>query len=1832
MKKHHIKLYSSILLTGWLASNLGTGISISAEIIKQVLTLENAQKISEGKITLENRLVDSLLFGSNLDPDQDNDKDGLTNKNELYTYEKDNTTYFGYYSHPILKDSDGDGLSDGAEKTITSSHPQATDPQAWNVTSREMALFMELVYRDDDYIRKVLDPTQPLTDIYLNRQEYVLMHKELSPYWRLVTTFHESNGFDAALFETTAKYPFIKEGSAQVLAIRGTKGAADADDDTRIFLAMNPGQAGSIEKLMDQLQQDSKITNLYLTGHSLGGYLAQRGFIYAKQKNYDWVTKSYTFNAPKIKGNIFNGLNNVGAVGDRLTQEGKSIHYATNNDTLITLGVGHFNGTQFVGDSNDGHGSRSFLEPLMNGQYDFTLGDKTTIHETGYIDPNLANLRYFTLAEKDVYAPSMVGEEIYEGESVDFSDNLLNRLELPSTATIRDVTPVGTVNTNQAGQYIATVQVLYSDQSIDEIQIPVTVHKKVYPTPPTVQLPEAQISERTVPFETIFQEDPTLEAGLEVEQVAGVNGVIQSITIGDRTTEITKTPKVDRMVKIGTKLETPKVQLPEAQISERTIPFETVYQEDPTLEVGQEVEQVAGVNGVIQSITIGDRTTEITKTPKVDRIVRIGTKLETPTVQIPEAQISERTVPFETVYQEDPTLEVGQEVEQVAGVNGVIQSITIGEQTTEITTTPKVDRIVRIGTKLETPTVQLPEAQISERTVPFETIFQEDPTLEVGQEVEQVAGVNGVIQSITIGEQATEITTTPKVDRIVRIGTKLETPTVQIPEAQISERTVPFETIFQEDPTLEVGQEVEQVAGVNGVIQSVTIGDQTTEITTTPKVDRIVRIGTKLETPTVQLSEAQISERTIPFETVYQEDPTLEVGQEVEQVAGVNGVIKAITIGEQTTEITTTPKVDRIVRIGTKLETPKVQLPEAQISEKTVPFETIFQEDPTLEVGQEVEQIAGVNGVIQSITIGDQTTEITTTPKVDRIVRIGTKLDTPTVQLPEAQISERTVPFETIFQEDPTLEIGQEVEQVAGVNGVIQSVTIGDQTIEITTTPKVDRIVRIGTKLETPTVQLPEAQISEKTVPFETIFQEDPTLEAGLEVEQVAGVNGVIQSITIGDQTTEITTTPKVDRVVKVGTLDSSGSSVIEKDIPFNTIYIEDSSLPLGQEFEQVQGSVGKLKIITSNNSSRKIITKVQVDRIVRIGTKLETPTVQLPEAQISERTVPFETIFQEDPTLEAGLEVEQVAGVNGVIQSITIGEQTTEITTTPKVDRMVRIGTKLETPKVQIPEAQISERTVPFETIFQEDPTLEVGQEVEQVAGVNGIIQSITIGEQTTEITTTPKLDRMVRIGTKLETPTVQLPEAQISERTVPFETIFQEDPTLEVGQEVEQVPGVNGVIQSITIGEQTTEITTTPKVDRMVRIGTKLETPNVQLPEAQISERTVPFETIFQDDPTLEVGQEVEQVAGTNGIVQTITIGDRTTEITKTPKVDRMVKIGTKLETPKVQLPEAQISERTIPFETIFQEDPTLEVGQEVEIVAGKNGIVKIIQMGNQTLEVTTTFKVDRVVRVGTKISYDATWQLPEAAIAEEILPFETIYTFDSTLPIGEHLILTKGVDGKTIFITIEGHTTEVLKTPPIKQVIKLGTRLDKHIEIKEIPSLFPPSAIITTETIPFETILQENPDLPLGQQIEVTAGRDGLTQRVTLGQENVGIPVIPKIDQILMVGTKSSEESITPSIPFTPSDNKKERSPTPITTEEITLSSPVLTLDLSSSPQITRTNQLKTVNAARGQSRLPQTGEKSDYLLPQISGLALIGFLGLEKNARNSLKIQRRRRKSN
>ena len=51
-----------------------------------------------------------------LNPDGDDDGDGILNKDELYIYKKDGRTYLGYDVHPKLADTDGDGQNDKEDK------------------------------------------------------------------------------------------------------------------------------------------------------------------------------------------------------------------------------------------------------------------------------------------------------------------------------------------------------------------------------------------------------------------------------------------------------------------------------------------------------------------------------------------------------------------------------------------------------------------------------------------------------------------------------------------------------------------------------------------------------------------------------------------------------------------------------------------------------------------------------------------------------------------------------------------------------------------------------------------------------------------------------------------------------------------------------------------------------------------------------------------------------------------------------------------------------------------------------------------------------------------------------------------------------------------------------------------------------------------------------------------------------------------------------------------------------------------------------------------------------------------------------------------------------------------------------------------------------------------------------------------------------------------------------------------------------------------------------------------------------------------------------------
>ncbi|MDU4515270.1 MULTISPECIES: thiol-activated cytolysin C-terminal domain-containing protein [Streptococcus] len=367
-------------------------------ITSRPVTAEDLLKISKGELHSENDLLDNSLYGGKvLDLEGDDDQDGIKNKDELYVYHKDGKDYLGYNSHPLLADSDGDGLEDGEDD----------NKKQWYVTDRDSLLFMELAYRNDDYIDKILDHKNPFPSLYLDRQEYKMMHNELAPFWKMKKAYHTASGLDAFLFETKSDLPYLKDGTVHMLAIRGTRlnDAKDLSTDFVLFGGNKPAQADDIRNVVKELAQDSSITNLYMTGHSLGGYLAQIAAVEAYQKYptfYNNVLKKVTtFSAPKVITsrtiwNAKNGFWDVGLESRKLALSGKIKHYVVDNDNVVTSLIRNDNDiVTFTGNSSFKHRSRGYFESRMNAIPNFNIGKRDTLDKHGYRDPKLDKVYFF---------------------------------------------------------------------------------------------------------------------------------------------------------------------------------------------------------------------------------------------------------------------------------------------------------------------------------------------------------------------------------------------------------------------------------------------------------------------------------------------------------------------------------------------------------------------------------------------------------------------------------------------------------------------------------------------------------------------------------------------------------------------------------------------------------------------------------------------------------------------------------------------------------------------------------------------------------------------------------------------------------------------------------------------------------------------------------------------------------------------------------------------------------------------------------------------------------------------------------------------------------------------------------------------------------------------------------------------------------------------------------------------------------------------------------------------------------------------------------------------
>ena len=439
------------------------------------LTAKYAQDIAKGYIGLEGGKYDSLIYKKAvLNPDGDDDGDGIANKDELYIYKKDGRTYLGYDIHPRLTDTDGDGLNDKEDR----------DKLIWNISARDMAMFMNLAYESDENVKNILSNKLP---IVLEKDKIKrLTHSELSPYWTVKQTFHQNNGIDAVLFETKNNFPFLKGEKIQVLAFAGTNMGQGGDLKADIALAFGneSNQSEAAKELINSFRNNKEFTNLYITGHSLGGYLALRASVLAEKNKYNYYRETYTFNAPRIKtGGWFWGVpEEEENISNDMMQIGKIKNYFTDNDNIIPGNL-RPKFVKNVGSSQGKHSSTSYFESRMNSNTDFNFGTRQNIDGKVVKVNNINNLKIVkpekgTLSK--TFLPKLVDKNpvsVIIGDMLKDNDiiNKVNKSILPVNTKLTVVKKDGLTS---LGTKHAKVKILYlDDNTSNEIDVPILVNE-----------------------------------------------------------------------------------------------------------------------------------------------------------------------------------------------------------------------------------------------------------------------------------------------------------------------------------------------------------------------------------------------------------------------------------------------------------------------------------------------------------------------------------------------------------------------------------------------------------------------------------------------------------------------------------------------------------------------------------------------------------------------------------------------------------------------------------------------------------------------------------------------------------------------------------------------------------------------------------------------------------------------------------------------------------------------------------------------------------------------------------------------------------------------------------------------------------------------------------------------------------------------------------------------------------------------------------------------------------------------------------------------------------
>ena len=370
------------------------------------------------------------------------------------------------------RDTDKDGLIDVIDRA----------PKEWNVSERDLRMFASLAYEDKETLEALFRGKHEDGSKYISQKELVNYAdvSELTGKWELLKAESPGSGLDYAVFGNRNEKG---ELDSVVVAFRGTQlfSLSDIWADLKILFAKTSTQAtylNDIAQFIDSLNPK----NVYSTGHSLGGYLAEYFAAHTMQQKYDWSVNfqhSSLFNPAilKIDNNSSDNLKNARYMAESFTKtpvidksditQDKQL-YKTNSYVIkgewvssgnwLFSGLGEYNNTiSFDFKQSDWwgkHSMSSFYEKDATGKLEkyFSYGSridshynnpyKTDTDRDGFSDgieaklksdPQDADSTPFAVTEPAVASDEGMGLAIVQTEKADGSVVSVKGVEMTGT-------------------------------------------------------------------------------------------------------------------------------------------------------------------------------------------------------------------------------------------------------------------------------------------------------------------------------------------------------------------------------------------------------------------------------------------------------------------------------------------------------------------------------------------------------------------------------------------------------------------------------------------------------------------------------------------------------------------------------------------------------------------------------------------------------------------------------------------------------------------------------------------------------------------------------------------------------------------------------------------------------------------------------------------------------------------------------------------------------------------------------------------------------------------------------------------------------------------------------------------------------------------------------------------------------------------------------------------------------------------------------------------------------------------------------------------------------